>query len=323
MSVTRWSLSPEDVVRVLYRGTLGREPDPPGLSHHVAMLQRGADTRAVLESLATSEESGHDARACVELAELAAAALGRAPVVVDVGAQQLESEEHVYVGLWSFGPVDVFGFDPLAERIEERRRADAGRTGTTTLFPFALGDGDDHVLHVANEDSASSLFDLDREGVAGLEHLAELQVDRTEPVRTVRLDDVELPEQIDLLKLDVQGAEMMVLEGAAQTLQRTSAIHCEVAFSRIYRDQPLFGDVAGLLAGHGYALMDLFPKHYRYTDATRSPSRDRLIWADACFLRRTTDPHTLVSQALIAAAVHSKPNLAEHLLGEAQRVERS
>jgi FkbM family methyltransferase len=312
-----WTRGPEEIVAILYRGALGREPDPEGLAHHVDLLRRTDDVRGILEALVGSGEASQRAALSDRLARTALAALGRPVAVVDVGAQELATEEHVYHPLWDLGSLQVYGFDPLADRADQRRAADDDRPGQTTVFPFALGDGREHLLHINNDDATSSLFPLDHAGIHQFEHLADLRTVREVPVRTRRLDDVDLPDPIDLIKLDVQGAELMVLEGATRTLGRTSVVHCEVEFTPIYLGQPLFPEVAQLLTLSGFYLVDLFPKHYRHTDAVLSASPDRLLWADACFLRHTSQASTLVSQALIAAAVYRKPNLAEHLLRRA------
>jgi hypothetical protein len=45
-----------------------------------------------------------------------------------------------------------------------------------------------------------------------------------------------------LLKLDVQGAEWMVLEGAQDILKRVKLIFMEVSFNTLYENSLLFSD---------------------------------------------------------------------------------
>lgn len=73
------------------------------------------------------------------------------------------------------------------------------------------------------------------------------------PVR--RLDTVLAGEELRgpvLLKLDVQGLELSVLEGAEATLKRTDALVLEVAFERSYEGQPLFAEVNAALERAGW-----------------------------------------------------------------------
>jgi hypothetical protein len=69
------------LVQVSYRTLLGREPDPPGLEHHVGMLARGEDKALVVGSVRYSPEGR--ARAVPVLGlfpRFAAAAAQRVPV---------------------------------------------------------------------------------------------------------------------------------------------------------------------------------------------------------------------------------------------------
>jgi hypothetical protein len=166
-----------------------------------------------------------------------------------------------------------------------------------------------HTLHVNNDDATSSLFPLNVEHNADLEHLHTLRTVRTLPVETRRLDEVLPPGPVDFLKLDVQGAELMVLQGGPETLGRTAVVHCEVEFAPIYAGQPLYADVERELTGHGFHLVDLLVPHRYHHVGTASSTADRLLWADAVFFRGSGP-----AQALIAAAVYGKHSLAEHLL---------
>jgi hypothetical protein len=121
---------------------------------------------------------------------------------------------------------------------------------------------------------------------------------------------------VDFLKLDIQGAELLVLEHAARVLAHTAVVHCEVEFSPIYRGQPLFGDVAAYLAKQGFYFLDFSTLgHYAHDNHSGLEGNDRLMWADAVFLRESDDAEIKAAQALIAALVYGKTALAAHLLG--------
>ncbi len=59
---------------------------------------------------------------------------------------------------------------------------------------------------------------------------------------------------IDILKLDVQGGELLVLKGASAMLKarRISLIYSEVEYSPLYEGQPLYEDIRKFLEGFGY-----------------------------------------------------------------------
>lgn len=315
-------MPPEEFIDQLYRAVLGRPADEVGLASWTQHLVQTGDPTAVLAGLLESEEYAAATPAAVGvsgLVEAALAALDRRPRVVDVGAQSLEGEGHVYAPLLELVPVDVVGFDPLADRLEQRMLAEGQGGGELTLLPFALGDGEVHTLYVNNEDSTSSLFPLNVALTSRLNHLATLRTVRTEEVRTRRLDDVLPGGPVDLLKLDVQGAELMVLRHASTTLERTAVVHCETEFVPIYTGQPLFGDVAEEMARHGFFLLDVTGQaRYHHLDSSAT-GPDRLVWADAVFVKESDEPEILTAQALVMAVVYGKWSVAEDMLRRAGR----
>jgi len=98
---------------------------------------------------------------------------------------------------------------------------------------------------------------------------------------TARLDDLvstEVFHSIDLLKLDVQGAEHLVIQGSPETLRRTRMVWTEVSFVRLYEESSLFHEIHSQLREKGFALTELEP-------GFRSPTGE-MLQADALFIRR-------------------------------------
>jgi FkbM family methyltransferase len=60
---------------------------------------------------------------------------------------------------------------------------------------------------------------------------------------------------IDLLWMDIQGAELMALQGLGTRLKDVRLIHLEVEFVEIYRGQPLFPEVRNYLRRHGFSFL--------------------------------------------------------------------
>ena len=315
-------MSPEEYVEALYELCLGRSPDPAGLAAWSAELRATRDATAVLSGLLSSEEAQLRRQMmhpdCTDLAATALAGLNRRPRVVDVGAQSLGDGTHPYSPLADVTPIDIVGFDPLADRLSERQASESV-AGSLELLPFAIKNSETHTLYINNDDATSSLFPLNTGHDAAFNHLSALKTVRTEEVQTRRLDDVLPAGPIDFLKLDVQGAELMVLQGGHRSLGVSAVVHCEVEFAPIYTGQPLYPDVHTELAHHGFQLIDLIvPGRYHYLTKSGRATPDRLLWADAIFFRETDHVETLIMQALIAAAVYIKPSLAEHLLESAR-----
>ena len=65
--------------------------------------------------------------------------------------------------------------------------------------------------------------------------------------------------RIDIVKLDVQGAELRALEGASKVLESAKLVHLEVSFVPIYRDCPLFSEVDAFMTKRGFRRHALYP----------------------------------------------------------------
>lgn len=72
-----------------------------------------------------------------------------------------------------------------------------------------------------------------------------------------RLDDIiPLEAKFDFLKMDVQGAEIDVLEGATKIIQTIKWVYLEVSFVNLNEGAPLFDDVYIYLRNLGYRIVD-------------------------------------------------------------------
>ena len=116
-------------------------------------------------------------------------------------------------------------------------------------------------------------------------------------VREVTVDAVALDDwagqhgvdHIDLLKMDIQGGELLALRGAGRLLreQRIDVVFTEVAFVPHYQDAPLYHHLAALLEPYDYGVYDLVPDVHardgqlRYGEAIFLSRRFRTVTVDA------------------------------------------
>ena len=62
--------------------------------------------------------------------------------------------------------------------------------------------------------------------------------------------------RVDFIKLDLEGGELAVLEGAPKTLETCIGLHVEVCFQALRENQPLYGDIARFLHERGLEFID-------------------------------------------------------------------
>jgi len=72
-------------------------------------------------------------------------------------------------------------------------------------------------------------------------------------------DQYVRPDDKTYLKIDVQGYEMHVLEGATAVLDRIVGLQIEMSLVPMYEGGPLFGDIVAWANAHGFALMGIEP----------------------------------------------------------------
>jgi FkbM family methyltransferase len=61
----------------------------------------------------------------------------------------------------------------------------------------------------------------------------------------------------NLIKLDLQGAELLCLQGASESLRRAEVVILEVSFLPLYSGNPLIADVIPFMARHGFRCYDI------------------------------------------------------------------
>lgn len=207
--------------------------------------------------------------------------------IVDVGAMDV-GESEPWSRLLATGAARLTGFEPNAA---ECATLNARAPENCRYLPHALGDGQTRTLHIGTEPMTSSLFPPDPEVMQRFHSLWELCAPvGEETFETVRLDDVPEARPADFLKLDVQGAELLVLEGAAATLADTLAIQSEVNFLPLYKGQALFADVDRFVRDHGFSfhtMVGVGSRPYRPLIKDGNPNRGfaQVIWSNALYFR--------------------------------------
>ncbi len=84
------------------------------------------------------------------------------------------------------------------------------------------------------------------------------------PVQTKLLDDLNLfqGEQIELMKLDVQGSELAIMKGGTETISRTNWICLEVSLVEYNDGAPGMKEVTEWLQNRGFELKDIVEYHF-------------------------------------------------------------
>lgn len=145
------------------------------------------------------------------------------------------------------------------ERVRLVEKAVSDREGTVRFYP--TDPARTRTKHAHGNPGASSLFRARPDYPHETYVQNEVEVEATTLERVMREEKID---SIDLLWMDIQGAELLALKGLGSRLRDVKLIHLEVEFLPIYEGQPLFPEVHRHLRAHGFRLAG-FTSYSRYS----------------------------------------------------------
>lgn len=158
-------------------------------------------------------------------------------------------------------------FEPLTKNVGQciQNLSEFGMASRSQVFQVALGDQntdgvDFYVSFGCPEHGKGDAWDYGNKSSSLLP--PEKHLDNTpwcqftkESISMRRLDSYPDITHIDFIHMDVQGAELKVLEGMGGILDTVQAVWLEVENVELYRGQPLKGDVHTYMEAHGFRLI--------------------------------------------------------------------
>lgn len=181
--------------------------------------------------------------------------------------------------------------DPAEAKRLQRQKTESKEH--VAVLPVALWQDDGVVpLHLNRSSGTSSIYEPNREFLVQFPEVERFDVLEKVEVPAKSIESLALSGEIsgfDFTKIDVQGAELAILEGGVAHLARNLVgLEVEVEFTRLYADQPLFSDVDAFVREElGLELWDLRKTYWKYERGARvrGPTKGRLIFGDALYFR--------------------------------------
>jgi FkbM family methyltransferase len=179
--------------------------------------------------------------------------------VVDIGANR---GQFALVTRHVLPEVKIISFEPLTAPAQ-KFRAVFDEDSRVTLHQIAVGPScGEATIHVAAEDDSSSLLPIT--ALQTSLHPKTYET-RTETIRVAPLETLVEPADIEppaLLKIDVQGYELLTLQGCETLLKLFKYVYVECSFVELYEGQALASEVIEYLQCRHFRLCGVYNASY-------------------------------------------------------------
>lgn len=207
------------------------------------------------------------------------------PVIFDIGANIGQSVDY-FKSIWQHSK--IYSFEPVFQSFNKLQKK-AVVYNDVQCYNLAISNYVGNSTFYINEHQVmlSGFYNLNKHSQDSL------AVNRPEPSHfnyfnsfeaTVQVETLDSfceannIEQIDLLKLDTQGAEPLILEGASEILKNTNVIISEVMLYDLYEKQTNFIDYEKILIPLGFRLYDI-------SHISKNPLNGRTDWVEVIYIK--------------------------------------
>ncbi len=225
--------------------------------------------------------------------------------IVDIGAMDIGGEMP-FQSLLDRGLARLIGFEPVTEECE---KLNGQAAANMRYVPNFIADGSVRPFYLTRTSMSSSLYEPNTPFLDHFQNLEPyMQVAQTINVQTRRLDDIAEIGDVDLLKSDVDGAELDVFQGASRVLRDALVVQTEVHFVPLYKNAPLFAEIDQYLRECGYLFHTLLGhagRAFKPLVITGQPFRgvNQWLWADAVYVKCFENFAQLSDEKLLKLAV--------------------
>jgi FkbM family methyltransferase len=197
----------------------------------------------------------------------------RRATVVDIGA----NEGAFTAGVLAVAPeASIVAVEPGPGPRERLRARFAGRSNVEVVAAAVARESGRATFHLTAHDHGSSLRQPRGESRERLGAGWDV-LDRIE-VPTLSLADLLTDREVDVVKIDVQGSELDVLQGGREALARAQAVLLEMNFFSQYEGDATFDALHREMTGLAFELVNVSPP-LTTADGTA-------VFVDGCYARR-------------------------------------
>lgn len=183
--------------------------------------------------------------------------------VIDIGAN--EGQFAKFIRNSGFKG-ELHSFEPLDEAFGKLSKL-ASKDKNWKIYQMAVGDScGETEINVSENSVSSSILDMN---ASHLELAPQSRYTKKQKIKIVTLDSLKSTLELNkgniFLKVDTQGFEKNVLQGAENVLDYFHTIQLELSLVPLYNGEELFYDISKYLYDRGYKLVKIIPGIYDKT----------------------------------------------------------
>jgi FkbM family methyltransferase len=200
-------------------------------------------------------------------------------VVFDIGANEgqfaREIRQHGYRG-------KIISFEPLTSARKNLLSFVECDPGWQVHEQSAIGDQDGEIeIHISGNSVSSSVLPMLESHSSAAVGSAYVGSERVPIFKLDSIANRYLEKNSNLfIKIDTQGYEWQVLDGARETLKRAQGVLCELSLVPLYHEQRLWRDIVDRLDQQGFMLWAL-------QKGFANPKTGQSLQMDGIFIRKT------------------------------------
>lgn len=240
--------------------------------------------------------------------------------IAEVGAVPIGGQVEPFYLLLDYFPASrIIAFEvdeKLCNELNEKSRPNI------TYFPVALGEREEErPFYETTHPMCCSLYKPNEDLMRNYNNLDVAMLKSTSTIATTSLDSFASQnsvDEIDFIKIDVQGAELDIFRGATKMLDNVVFVVSEVEFIPLYIDQPLFGDICTYLTEKGlmfHRFLGIAGRSLKPIVIDSDPNfASQVMWTDAIFIREISRLSDLAPEKLlkmgVLAYMYGSPDVA-------------
>jgi FkbM family methyltransferase len=185
--------------------------------------------------------------------------------------------------------IRVISFEPDEE--EANRLKEKSRPQDLCISSALYGEEREMDLYLTRSRGCSSIYKPNLALLSLYPDLERFSIDVVAKIKTTTIDHLhasKVIDQMDFIKLDVQGPELEILRGGRNLIkEQVVGLEVEVGFSEMYEGQPFFADVDQYIRKEfDFQLFDLRKSFWKFESGKKfGGPKGQLMFGDALYLR--------------------------------------